>query len=192
MRIIYVSIAAISFGFVALFILLQGSPCDEKVRGFEERVASDLNFVSSGVKEITAGLSAERARTYQDKLEFSVAQYGAIEFCKTECRLLEVCLRRQPFGTPANACPTEYQRYQDRVDDVLALLERLDQAKSQLDQLRPQIQQVQSLNERLAALEASAGANNNATIVAQNNLSDAKLALDTAVEKIAELMEPAT
>ncbi|MBL1419894.1 MAG: hypothetical protein COC24_005230 [Alphaproteobacteria bacterium] len=187
----FAGVAVVLVGTVGAMIwFMQGSPCSDDIRGFEQTVSGEINYLQKEAMSISSNVSVSKKRKFDDVLKLTPASYGALRLCINECKFLERCMRFKFFEGPATGCPIEYKNYLSRVTEVLNLLERLEIAHQSTDNLVKVSSQINSLNDRYDIAVKSNGATGTGAMIILVQIKTQKDVFEQKLNQWMSLLDP--
>lgn len=186
---------AVVVGLAAFFFFrkdgaIQVTICSDDIRSREATVTSSLSSAAKNLEEVKVALEGEESSTYGEQLtKITPTDLLALKTCDTQCKLLERCLSKSNVASVADACPTEYRDYQERVKDSLTLIAEVEQYEKETEEAVTQAKELKRTRELLAeASSGTAGTGTNAAVLRQN-LALQKQTLASRVKRIDNMAE---
>lgn len=170
--------------------LMRSSPCDDDLRGYEDSLSADLSYIKQTASDISSRAKLSKSRKLQQIIDFEPSDYAALRLCISECRLLEACMRFRPWSGPATGCPEEYKNFRSRVDDVLALLGNMKEARASIAAQVKLTNRVEELESQLEEAKASSGATGNQATIIRGQLNEERRNLANNLEQTLGVVLP--
>jgi hypothetical protein len=104
--------------------------CQDEVRTNFEKTEGYLQYIKGVKAEIGSTVGLQRVRYFEELDNLTTSSFAALQYCSTDCKILERCLRWSFKASAAEACPKDLANYRSRVEQVLVLLPELEKLQA--------------------------------------------------------------
>lgn len=171
---------------IAYLLLPKDDICTDKVRGFKESASSSVEGTREALSKISATLKTDRAHEVMQSFEnLQPADFAVLKACDTQCALLTRCLRFAIFSSPSQACPREYDDFQNQSQAAAELLVALEQMRSKAANLVSASDKVAELQSGIAELEKSSGSTGGQVAMLKSQLAVQEQSVTLEIDEIA-------